>query len=146
MAKLQIVESELDMADVAITAANVDWLGGTSPERVKAGGTITRGMMVYRDSADGEYKAADANGSATLSVVEGMAMTDGFDGKPMLIAKDGVWPDKHGCWHGERGGWRNLPAFGSGFGRLQASCFRWFRNRHCHAQFRQQRCGYGLVG
>lgn len=78
------------MADLAITAANVDWLGGTPPERVKAGGTITRGMTVYRDSADGEYKAADANGSATLSVVEGIALTDGFDGKPMLIAKNGA--------------------------------------------------------
>lgn len=78
------------MADLAQTAANVDWVGGTPPKRVKAGATITRGMLVYRDSADGEYKKADANGSATLSVVEGMALTDGFDGKPMLIAPDGA--------------------------------------------------------
>ena len=78
------------MADLSITAANVDWVGGTPPKRVKAGATITRGMWVYRDAADGEYKKADANGSATLSVVEGMALTDGFDGKPMLIAPNGA--------------------------------------------------------
>lgn len=78
------------MPDLSITAANVNWVGGTPPKRVKAGGTITRGMFLYRDAADGEYKAADANGSATASVVEGMALTDGFDGKPMLIAEDGA--------------------------------------------------------
>jgi hypothetical protein len=118
------------MPDLSITAANVRWVGGTPPKRVKAGATITRGMAVYRDAADGEYKKADANGSATQSVVEGVALTDGFDGGEMLIALDkakinigatttagaayGLTSSDAGTANGAAGGICLLSALGSG--------------------------------
>ena len=77
------------MADLTVTVASVNWLGGAAPVRVTAGATITRGMVVYRDTADGEYKKADAN-TVGLATVGGIALTDGYDGMPMLIAPDGA--------------------------------------------------------
>lgn len=77
------------MAAATITEANVDWRGGTPPKRVTGGATITRMLVLYRDSSDGEYKIADAD-DATKDANLALALTDGFDGKPMLIVEDGA--------------------------------------------------------
>jgi len=77
------------MAVLSITEASVDWVSGTAPRRVTAGATITRGQVVFRDSADGEYKLADAD-DATKDADLAIALTDGFDGAPMLVAEDGA--------------------------------------------------------
>lgn len=75
------------MAALTITAGNVDWVGGSAPKRVTAGATITRGQVVTRDSATGEYVLADADDSTLVDNLA-IALTDGFDGKPMLVAED----------------------------------------------------------
>ena len=80
------------MVDLTITAANVNWVSGTRPRMVKAGATITRGQVLYQDTADLEYKLADADNDAT-SVFGGIALTDGTDGSEMLIAEAGAVVD-----------------------------------------------------
>ena len=76
------------MAALTITAANVDWTGGTPPRRVTAGATITRGQWVTLDSTTGKYVLADADDSTLVDNLA-FALTDGFDGKPMLVAEHG---------------------------------------------------------
>ena len=80
------------MADLSITAANVDYVSGPLA-KVRFGATVTRGKVVYYDSADGEWKLQDGNGSTTTPTNVnncGIAMTDGTDGKMGLIAKNGA--------------------------------------------------------
>jgi hypothetical protein len=78
------------MADLVITAANV--LAGSGAKKVAgtAGATITAGQVVYLDSADSEYKLADAD-SATAAVRSpaGIALHGASDGQPLTILSKG---------------------------------------------------------
>lgn len=78
------------MTDISITAANV--LPG-SDARVRFGNfgaTVTQGQVVYLDSADGEFKLADAD-SATdgVRVPIGIALNAGSDGQPGAVQTSG---------------------------------------------------------
>jgi hypothetical protein len=73
------------MADVTITAANVLAGAGAKTTYGTAGGTITAGMVVYFDSTDSKYKAAQANASGTSDTVVGIALNGAANGQPLWI-------------------------------------------------------------
>lgn len=79
------------MADLTITAANVvPAASPTTKTQVGTyGATITQGMPVYLDSADGKWKIADANASVTTAAAVGIALVAGSDGQPGLIQTEG---------------------------------------------------------
>lgn len=53
------------------------------------GATISPGQPLYQDSADDEFKLADANASAATANAKGIAITPGVDTGYGLIAKGG---------------------------------------------------------
>lgn len=61
----------------------------TTIEVVPFGATISPGQPLYRDSADNEWKVADANASATTAQARGIAMTPGVDGGYGVVARKG---------------------------------------------------------
>ena len=73
------------MADLTITAAQVE-AGATAKKLVvTAGETITAGQLVYTDSADdGKYKKCDAS-SAAYAEVAGVALNGASDDQPLSI-------------------------------------------------------------
>lgn len=72
------------------TAANVLFSTGAVIDRTKfSGATITAGMPVYIDSADGKAKIADNNVSAALANVYGIALNGASDGQPVDIQTAG---------------------------------------------------------
>lgn len=77
------------MVDISQTPANVKWVSGTRPEIVKAGATVAAGQPVYRNTSTGEYELADADTDAA-SEFAGVAITDGVDGREMLMAPPGA--------------------------------------------------------
>ena len=83
------IREDLIMAVLVITAASVQWTGGTGQKRVKAGETITPGQVLYRLATDGEYYLADADVAAEDEVA-GVALTAGYNGNDMLIAVNGA--------------------------------------------------------
>lgn len=69
------------MTDLTITDASVLWTG--KKETGRAGGTITPGMPLYMDTADGnDLKAADADAAAS-AVFAGFALNAASDGQPL---------------------------------------------------------------
>lgn len=76
------------MTALVITVANVKWTGGVRPRQITFGATVTAAQPVYKDTADNEYKLGDADALATAAV-EGLALTNGYDGKEGLIAVRG---------------------------------------------------------
>lgn len=78
------------MADLAITAADVIRGSNAQTENGQFGEVVDAGEIVYRDSADGEYKLADCD-SATAAVrsPRGMALNSGADGQPGTIQREG---------------------------------------------------------
>lgn len=74
------------MADYSITAASVQQSASAKTRKVTFGGTITAGMPLYRDSADGKYKAARGNASTTDDVA-GIAICGGADGQEGVICQ-----------------------------------------------------------
>lgn len=78
------------MADLSITAASVVKGAGAAVTHGTAGATITAGQVVYLDSADNEYKLADAD-SATAGVRSpvGIALHGASDGQPLAICTSG---------------------------------------------------------
>lgn len=77
------------MADLSITAANVAAASDARTKHGTAGATITAGMAVYLDAADGEYKIADCTTSADTADVEGIALHGASDGQPLTIQNGG---------------------------------------------------------
>lgn len=78
------------MADLTITAANVNKGTGARVREIPAGATITPGQAVYENSADGFAGAlADADVSASARCA-GIALTGGYDNGTMLIQYDGT--------------------------------------------------------
>lgn len=78
------------MADLSITAGNVVAGSNASKELGVAGATITAGQVVYKDSADGKFKLADAN-SATVAArtAYGIALNGASDGQPLQVQTSG---------------------------------------------------------
>lgn len=77
------------MADISITAASVVAASSGRTKQVTAGGTVTRGMPVYKDTSDNnEYKACDANAQAS-SICDGIALNDAADGQPLTVCEEG---------------------------------------------------------
>lgn len=78
------------MASLSITAANVIKGSNATVEYGTAGATITAGVVVYLDEADGEYKVADAD-SATAAAKNprGIALNGASDGQPLAIIRKG---------------------------------------------------------
>lgn len=77
------------MADVSVTAANVQ--PGTDTQYLDGtlGATVTAGQTVYLDSVTNTYKLADANASAATAAVKGIAMNGGASGQPVKVAIGG---------------------------------------------------------
>lgn len=77
------------MADISITAASVTAASDARKIYVTAGGTITAGMPVYKDTADNnKYKACDANAAAS-AVCAGVALNGSSDGQPLTVCEEG---------------------------------------------------------
>lgn len=81
------------MAEQSVTAANVA-IDSTSEKQgqiVDGGATITAGQVLYKDSADSEYKLVDANnGSAATALASAVAVSGGADGQEMVVATRGA--------------------------------------------------------
>jgi hypothetical protein len=77
------------MADVVVTAANVQKDATTRIAQGIFGATVTAGQTVYLDAADGKWKLADANASAITAALVGVALNGGADGQPGFIAIGG---------------------------------------------------------
>lgn len=77
------------MAAISQTAANVLKGTGARTVTVVAGGLVTAGMPVYKDTGDSnKYKAARANAAGT-SVVAGIALCNAVNGQPLQIQTSG---------------------------------------------------------
>lgn len=76
------------MANLSITAGNVDWQSGTRPVDGYGGATITRGQVLYLNS-NLRYVLADAS-AANTAAVAGIAVTDGTNGGIMKVALAGA--------------------------------------------------------
>jgi predicted transcriptional regulator len=77
------------MADLSITAADVQPASDTRKKTVTAGATITAGQAVYLDTTDSnKAKLADASAQAS-SVAEGIALHGAASGQPLTIAIGG---------------------------------------------------------
>lgn len=78
------------MADLVITATDVVKGSGANIERGIAGGTITAGQPVYKDSADSDkIKAADANASSATATVVGIALHGATANQPIAYQTGG---------------------------------------------------------
>jgi len=76
------------MADIVITAANVQPRGGKTTDGV-AGATLTAGQIVYLDEVAGTYKLADSNGAAALRSPDGITLNSASAGQPIKVHKSG---------------------------------------------------------
>lgn len=72
------------MADLTVTAANVQ--PGTGAKMIAGtfGASVTAGQSVYLDATDNKFKLFDANGSGT-TVLAGVAMNGGANGQPANV-------------------------------------------------------------
>lgn len=78
------------MADITITAANVQPGSTVRTKQVTLGATVAAGQWVYLDTAAADVaKLAQADGTALEATVEGMALSDGVTGQLVLIAQSG---------------------------------------------------------
>jgi hypothetical protein len=78
------------MASLSITAANVIAGSNATIERGIAGATITAGVVVYKDTADGKYKIADADSATALARdPRGIALNGASNGQPLAIIRSG---------------------------------------------------------
>lgn len=78
------------MADITITAASVLPGDNAQVEHGYFGAAVTAGQVVYKDSADGTFKLADANsGTAGVRVPYGVALNGGASGQPAAIQRSG---------------------------------------------------------
>ena len=77
------------MADLSITATSVIAGADSVGENGFLGATVTAGQLVYKDSAAGLWKLADANGAAALRTPGGIALNGGVSGQPVRVHKSG---------------------------------------------------------
>lgn len=77
------------MADLSITAANVDAAAGAVEEQGTAGATVTAGQVVYQDVSDSnKWKLADADALASAAA-KGIALHGASDDQPLRIIVSG---------------------------------------------------------
>jgi hypothetical protein len=77
------------MSDLSVTAANVI-SGSDDIGHGTAGGTITAGQPVYRDSTTGHYLPADSNSAtAAAHLPVGIALHGAADGQPLAFQRSG---------------------------------------------------------
>ena len=77
------------MADITVTAGNVDPGNNATIIGVTAGVTITAGQVVYKDTTDGnKYKLADADVLATAAA-RGISLNGAANNQPIDIIIDG---------------------------------------------------------
>lgn len=78
------------MADLTITAANVAAGSGATIERAyNAGATITAGQAVYFDTVTNTWKLCDADSSATVGALGGVALHAAASGQPLAVLTAG---------------------------------------------------------
>lgn len=79
------------MADITITAANVQEGSSAVTESGTLGATATAGQVVYLDTSAGTWKLAD-NNSATAAVRApgGILLNGGSSGQPCKVLKKGL--------------------------------------------------------
>lgn len=77
------------MADVSVTAANVQPASDTLYADGILGATVTAGQTVYYDTSTSTYKLADADASSTTASTAGIAMNGGVSGQPVKVAIGG---------------------------------------------------------
>lgn len=78
------------MANLSQTPGSVAPGSNAAIDRTKtAGATLTAGMPVYIDAADGLAKIADNNVSAALAAVYGIALNGASLGQPVTIQTSG---------------------------------------------------------
>lgn len=79
------------MAEQSVTAANVEVASSSEKQGVivQGGATITAGQVLYKDSADNEYKLADADAAATAGA-SAIAVSGGADSQQMVVATRGA--------------------------------------------------------
>ena len=75
----------LRAADVSITAANVVPGANAQYRYGVAGAAITAGQLVYLDATTNTWKLSDANVSATVSDVDGIAVVSTANGGPVTV-------------------------------------------------------------
>lgn len=79
------------MADLSITAANVQPGAGATIVHGTAGATVTAGQPVYADANDSnKWKPADADASEAAADVTGIALNNAADEQPLSIIKRGL--------------------------------------------------------
>lgn len=76
--------------DVVITATDVVKGAEFSKANGTAGGTITAGMPLYKDTADQRMKPADCNLSDLASTVEGISLHGATNGQPIEYQTSGL--------------------------------------------------------
>lgn len=88
-APVNLAQRRAWFVDVSQTATSVKWVSGTRPRVVPAGATIAAGNAVYLNTSTLKYELADADVDAT-SEFAGIALSDGVNGRDMLIAPPGA--------------------------------------------------------
>lgn len=88
------------MSDLTVTPGNVALVPSniaaskfaTVIETGLLGATVTAGQLVYKDTADGRFRVADANSAHTAPVVTlyGMALNGGSSGAAVAVLRGGV--------------------------------------------------------
>lgn len=78
------------MADVALTAANISPVNETQPEisTMIAAAAITAGQLVYQDT-NGKADLAQADDTATIQTVRGIALNAAAAGRPVNVLERG---------------------------------------------------------
>lgn len=71
------------MTDIAVTAANVVPSSQAVIKSGTAGGTVTAGQTIYKDT-DGRLKQGDANASATTGAIIGVSVSGASAGQPLF--------------------------------------------------------------
>lgn len=78
------------MADLTITAANVQQASDAEVEHGTAGATITAGQTVYKDTTDSDkWKLADNDDTAAKAEATGIALVNCADGQPISVIRRG---------------------------------------------------------
>lgn len=76
------------MADLTITAANVDPVDGYTSVTVIAGAAITAGQVCYLDTSN-LAQLSDANASAVTAAVKGIALNNAAANQPVTLMTAG---------------------------------------------------------
>jgi len=78
------------MADLSITAANVDRTSGNVRCDKDAGETITAGQAVYLDATTEKWLLADADNEIESTEDIGIALSDGRLNQPLPVQTNGI--------------------------------------------------------